>query len=428
MRKIGILTLAVLFAAATAPPANAQTMELTLTGPSTFEPGVLVTGFSGRLIARTYPVVRMPAQSVEIIVDGVIHRTVRTDTDGRYSAQIGPFAKTPVARTVVARAYGGTPLEVSSEPIIVRSRARLTVVPSQVDLGSLVGGRDSRAVEIAVTNDGGMDSGPISEFAEGADIAIVSSACAEARLAAGATCSMSVLFTADQTGSRFGTIRLGASPGGAVTVPIRATVRGVSAPSAIDFGRLFAGQSITRSISIVNDSSVATGPVALTMSSSPHFSMLTDGCTGQALQPGAACSVSIVFSPTDRGGLAATLVVSSSPGGSSRVTLAGVGAFAELELRWQELWFSRQAPYNRQTITTVNVGDVTSLPLTASTCCVEDFTIPSSADRCSGVALAPGQSCTLDVLFTRTEPGWAYGTLIVQGHREERATTGLSGV
>jgi hypothetical protein len=56
-----------------------------------------------------------------------------------------------------------------------------------------------------------------------------------------------------------------------------------------------------------------------------HFAIVGDSCSGNALQPGVTCSISVLFAPDDIGQGLANLQVSGSPGGNASATLMGSG-------------------------------------------------------------------------------------------------------
>jgi hypothetical protein len=56
-----------------------------------------------------------------------------------------------------------------------------------------------------------------------------------------------------------------------------------------------------------------------------QFDIVTDTCTGQSVDSGASCKVTVRFQPVATGGWAVRLTVSGSPGDSVSVNLTGTG-------------------------------------------------------------------------------------------------------
>ena len=81
----------------------------------------------------------------------------------------------------------------------------------------------------------------------------------------------------------------------------------------------------------VSVSNHGTAPLAVTSAAlagtdAADFGVVADGCTGQTIAPGAACSVAVRFLPGHTGSLAASLVVASNPPRAPHtVALSGVG-------------------------------------------------------------------------------------------------------
>jgi parallel beta-helix repeat protein len=66
--------------------------------------------------------------------------------------------------------------------------------------------------------------------------------------------------------------------------------------------------------------------VALGGAGASAFAIVTNGCSGSTLAPGASCIVSVKFQPTTIGDFSATLTADATPGGPAVVALTGTGA------------------------------------------------------------------------------------------------------
>jgi hypothetical protein len=143
------------------------------------------------------------------------------------------------------------------------------------------------------------------------------------------------------------------------------------------------------------------------------FSVATTTC-GALLNSASDCTAQVIFTPVSAGGLAATLVVSSSTGGVSAVSvpLSGTGQVASgLSVAPAQLTFPAVTPgqtSSTQTVTVSNTSIVTAsaLSLTVSA----QFAL--TQNTCSS-NLSAGSSCTVGVVFQPTAGGPATGTLTV---------------
>lgn len=410
-------------------PARASLSRLTLSGPGTFTPGATIAGFSGRLVTDSTPSAGLPGQTVEILLDGAVVRTLRTGTDGSFAFSLSPLPAAPAVRTLTATAYRGTPLEVQSQPHVIRTVARLTITPPQVDLGSLVGGRDSVDLSFAITNDGGSVSGSLTQAVDGLDISITSSTCARAQLGPGETCSIAVRFTASLTGPRFDAVRVAAAPGGTQVAALRATVRGVSAPSAMVYGSLKLGQIVFRQLLVTNDSSVSLGPLSIALDSAGDFVIADDACRGVSLAPGQQCTMTVSFTPLERGPRTGSIRVSSVPGGTASTALTGSGAAPRFRLDPVDHDFG-EVPQNTSrvhTFTVFNVGDDISGPIRTWTCCDNNFGVIPSTNMCEGAQIAPGESCTVDVYYHAHYDGGGQARFYVEADPGDRVSATIRG-
>ena len=128
------------------------------------------------------------------------------------------------------------------------------------------------------------------------------------------------------------------------------------------------------------------------------------GCS--SLAPGASCTVSVTFTPTELLGRNATLTISGDGGSTPvEVDLAGNGVASAPNIVFDpELLPSfgdvvvntTSAP---QTITVSNTGNADLVITSIAPLLGTHF---SSSDDCVNGAIAPGASCTITVTFTPT--------------------------
>ena len=126
----------------------------------------------------------------------------------------------------------------------------------------------------------------------------------------------------------------------------------------------------------------------------------SDGCGGQALAPGAACTVGVAFTPASRGAFDAVLaVVDDAPGSPHTVSLSGTGIAPTATVAPAAIDFGdvhAAAERDTRTVTVTNGGPdaltVREIQLTG-----DGAAAYSLASHCGHVD--PGGSCTIDVTF-----------------------------
>jgi hypothetical protein len=233
-----------------------------------------------------------------------------------------------------------------------------------------------------------------------------------ASVAAGANCSISVVFKPTATGLRTATISIADNATGSPqTVPLSGTGVSTGAP-AVTFSPTsltFASQNLgtasaSQTVTIAN-----TGTNTLTLDSIDFRGADPGDFTGQttcgrSLAANANCTVTVEFKPTTTGARTATLSVTDNATGSPQsVTLTGTGANTgtpAVTLSAASLTFASQAVGTAsatQTITLTNSGtgalSITSVNLTGTD--PGDF---EGNSACFGL-IAAGGTCKISVSF-----------------------------
>ena len=179
-------------------------------------------------------------------------------------------------------------------------------------------------------------------------------------------------------------------------------------PTTIDFAPQGVGTSSPpRTVTLVNQGTV---PITFTAGASsiavagadPADFLETGNCSLQSgLQPGATCTVNVVFAPVSGGTRTATLsIVDSAPGSPQAVALSGIGVQANAQVAPATMSFAGQAVGTAsapQTITVTSLGpgqplNVTSVSFSGTN--AADF---AESDNCAGPITA---SCAISVTFT----------------------------
>jgi hypothetical protein len=157
---------------------------------------------------------------------------------------------------------------------------------------------------------------------------MVTDACTSVALAPGASCSLSIRYAPRTMGSHSGRLLLygDASQSATRTVEIAGTAHGIRpTANALDFPPTLAGAtSAAFSVGFFNTGSTPTGPLSTSLDGDA-FTIVSDDCTGAALAGGAACTISVRFSPPAAGLHSGQITVSGSPGGGTFTSLRGQG-------------------------------------------------------------------------------------------------------
>ena len=200
--------------------------------------------------------------------------------------------------TIEANVYGGQ-LTVDLTGTGLPAGA-VSLTPSSIDFGQVQVGATSVPMQVQAGNSGGTAI-PISSVAITAPFAISSNTCGTTQLAADSSCQILVEFAPTQPGAAAGTLTF---TDGAGTQTVALSGTGAAAPtdtlnpSALSFpGTASGALTAAQTISLTN-----TGDIPLTaigVSASGAFQ--TSNNCGTQLAGHAACTISVVFAPTQLG-------------------------------------------------------------------------------------------------------------------------------
>src|ERR1700761_1762831 len=102
-------------------------------------------------------------------------------------------------------------------------------------------------------------------------------------------------------------------------------------PSPYDYGKVTTGQTATKTFTLANTGSKATGALTVTLTRasgtrSTAFAKTADTCTGKSLGPWKSCTVTVQFAPATAGTVTATLTaVNNKKAVEATDTLSGTG-------------------------------------------------------------------------------------------------------
>jgi hypothetical protein len=202
----------------------------------------------------------------------------------------------------------------------------VTLTPTSLTFPTQLVGTSSAAQNAVLTNTGAaaititgiVSSGPFSQ----------TNNCGTS-LAAGATCTISVIFKPTAQGTDKGAVKITDNAAGS---PQMLTLTGLStvvslAPTSLSFGNQTVGTtSAPQTITVTNHGAAAltVKKIAVTGTGSPDFAQ-TNTC-GTSLAAGASCVVSVTFTPKSASSFSATLNVADTGGGSPQTAaLTGTG-------------------------------------------------------------------------------------------------------
>jgi hypothetical protein len=293
----------------------------------------------------------------------------------------------------------------------------------------VVVGSTSPTQDLTLRNDGGADLTGITIGALNAPFSWKTSC--KATLAAGATCTITVTYkpTAVTSSSASLTITASAAVNGA---PVAITGSGANvlrtfsvAPTTLDFGNWAAAKSnvtsTAQTVTVTNTGNVPLAGGSFTFGGGmpQPFSRAAalsggPGTCAATLAVGASCTYNVVFAPATTGNFSKTLAVTytGATGTGTPVTLKGTGVSARATLSITPnpltITLATGNPFGTGTVMLKNTAalggsQVAVTAVAAAGGHLFDYLIAldlsSGADTCTGVALAPGASCTMLVDF-----------------------------
>lgn len=292
-------------------------------------------------------------------------------------------------------------------------------------------GQLSAALPVTITNSGGL---PLTSISISVSGQFQQSNTCGTQLAAGAVCTINVIFAPTQAGAVTGTLTV-ADALQTQTVALSGTglappVLSVN-PTSLTFTNQQPGvpsppQTVT--VSNIGGSPMANIGFSITGAAASNYSVAATTC-GALLASGSSCAVQIVFTPGATGVIAATLAVSSSTSGVAPVSvplngsglLTGGLAASPTQITFPVVAVSLSSNAQPVTVTNSSSYAISSVTLAAPA----PFSV--TQNTCTG-GLAAGANCTASIVFQPSAPGFASGALtITSSSIAAPATVALSG-
>ena len=210
------------------------------------------------------------------------------------------------------------------------------------------------------------------------------------------------------------------------------------APGSLDLGSVEIGKTSQAALAVTNDGNADLHVTSVALDPPIDDLTVADGC-GAAVAPKDSCTIVLTFTPTAAGDRGTSLVtVDDSATGGAKVPVAAKGVappgVPALEIKPGALDFGSIVPGTdaRQALTVASAGtgavDISAVVPPAG----PDFSIAS--EDCAGQTLAPGATCSIEVIFRPSATGPRSDTLSVadstaDGHHDVALSgTGLFGL
>lgn len=203
-------------------------------------------------------------------------------------------------------------------------------------------------------------------------------------------------------------------------------------PTAIDFGT--GGGGTPALVTVRSTFAGPTGALAVSLTGADRaaFEISSDTCSGKPLADGGTCTVEVRTSCNDPGTNNAVLDFHAFPGIEMKSVTLTAFVFAK-SCTWALIVSGSGGPFGDQVVATTsakrqwtfqNFGGLTSPPLTPVLEGMAPGEFAVAASTCTGTALKPGDTCTVDVAFTPLSPGAKQALLRLD---PGSTTAGLSG-
>ena len=340
--------------------------------------------------------------------------TIAADPDDCASATLQPGASCTFSIAFAPASAGGisATLRVTSDSLDSPDEVAisgsgivgdLTATPSSLDFGDVPVGTDSMAGTVTLGNAGGATLELTSLPAPDAPFNRVGGSCSTGdSLAPGESCTLDYEYSPQQTGAAAKTL----SPASQFnSVDIMLGGNGVAgllevSPASIDFGDVDVGDdSAAQAVTLSNAGDAALDLTSLPAPMAPFGRVGGDCSMGATLAPAASCTVQYQFSPQSTGAAGQALTFSSQFN-TAALEVDGNGVMGVLEAAPASVDFGGVAVGDSsvtETVTLSNDGDggleLTSVPAPGGP-------FARSGGDCSvGLAMGPGEMCSIDYVF-----------------------------
>jgi hypothetical protein len=183
------------------------------------------------------------------------------------------------------------------------------------------------------------------------------------------------------------------------------TASSLLSSSTLSFGRWAVGHPLTLSLLAISNGSAPDTVAGVSVSGANAADFVAGACAGGvALTPGAACPISVTFTPQASGNRSATLTITDTAGTHS-VPLAGSGGVGPVSsISPNPIDFSAVGVAAVIPVTVTNTGDA---PLLVQVAIASLYWL--GGDQCSGRTIPPGASCSVEVSMATLQGSSRFG-------------------
>jgi len=306
---------------------------------------------------------------------------------------------------------------------------RLSANPASLSLGTVaVGNNTSGQVVVSNTGNAAVHVSAVSATGTGFS---VSGMTTPATLNPSQTATLTVAFAPTAAGSVTGSVTLTSD---ASNSPFTIALSGTGAqaglgvsPTTFNFGSIVDGQTKSQSFTLTNTGSASLTITQLTMTGSAYT--VSGLALPATISAGSSTTLSVLFAPTTAGSLTGTLsITSNAPNSPTTVSLSGTGTAGTVSLTANPTSVSftgiNAGSSSTKSVTLTNSGN-TSVTVSQVTVNAKDF---SASGITTPLALAAGQTATLNVAFAPSASETITGNVTVSTSQGASAVIAVSGV
>lgn len=291
----------------------------------------------------------------------------------------------------------------------------------------------SSTATLTLSNSGGSAANGVqAPTTAGTGFSVQSTTCSSS-LAAGASCTVTLLFQPLYKGTYTGYVQVAYGSGSKATASLSGAGTNSSAlaftPSSKDFGSVFVGQTSVVTLGVTNSGTGATGILTVTTTDGAVFPITSTDCNGATLPASGTCQVLVTFTPAAASAYSGQIIITDADSGLSIVAgMIGQGVVPSLLVSPSSYDFGGMVIGGQAsrsfTVTNSSAIAVAGLNLMAIG---SGYTLQSNDCASYSSSLAAGASCTVDILFSPPGSGAFNGYLAASANGQPSVTSTLTG-
>jgi hypothetical protein len=252
-------------------------------------------------------------------------------------------------------------------------------------------------------------------------------------------CDITVTFTPASAGPKTGVLSIPSNDPASPTA-VSLTGNGTVPQASVDATVSFAtprNTALAQDVKLKNIGNAELDVASATLTGDATFSITGGDCDGAHLQPGGSCSAQITFLPTTAGTSNATVTFTDDDGSvadsTQVVALQGNALLPKIEATPASVSFPDLALGRITDVTHVIIKNTATDPGVNLT--ISGLRLGGNAPKsfvlgketCTGAAIAPGGTCTVNVRFAPRRLGGRLATLVVENDAGPNLSVGLGG-